>query len=277
MVIHKVKESDYAESEPATSVLNMARTLAPQLHAGGTSRRLRGARERRPGAAEAERTWIAGSSRRTAATRRADLSRSRGAGGVLDLDPSYCDGEIRRPRDSPAIRVHLRRADEREAGDAREACRGCGGPADTLLVELANALEGAVTVCTGDSDLVAFSRQREGRSDSETDNRSYREDRAMHDSPFGSCSSRTPRERGLGSSARDASSRRSPEPQRRGSSETAGCCPAPGAARGLRAHPEDHGEPRSDQRRSTTCTGRRQRPAHVAFLGRFFESDARTT
>ncbi|KAK2847567.1 hypothetical protein Q5P01_010566 [Channa striata] len=28
MVIHKVKESDYVESEPATSVLNMARTLA---------------------------------------------------------------------------------------------------------------------------------------------------------------------------------------------------------------------------------------------------------
>ncbi|KAK2813451.1 hypothetical protein Q5P01_000820 [Channa striata] len=39
MVIHKVKESDYVESEPATPVLNMARTLGAQLHAGGTSRR----------------------------------------------------------------------------------------------------------------------------------------------------------------------------------------------------------------------------------------------
>ena len=56
----------------------------------------------------------------------------------------------------------------------------------TLLVELANVLKGSVTVCTGDSDLVAvlMACGREGIT-MRLDNKSYHEDRDMHMSTFG--------------------------------------------------------------------------------------------
>lgn len=68
-----------------------------------------------------------------------------------------------------------------------EACVRCASTeADTLLVELANILKGSVTVCTGDSDVVAVLAAcgREGIT-LRLDNKSYREDRDMHASPFG--------------------------------------------------------------------------------------------
>ncbi|KAK2812292.1 hypothetical protein Q5P01_000047 [Channa striata] len=261
----------------------MARTLAAQLHAGGTSRSLRGARERRPGAQKPSVRGIR-SARATAphvefckrhlgeieyAAMKllADVGMkeklflvtgaewghgesspgsSAGLDGDLvsfhfryldcreleedrsllvapdplaavagpeefsDLDPSYCDGEIRRPRGLSGLFVStFARAGGERLATLREACRGCGGSeADTLLVELANALEGAVTVCTGDSDLVAVltASGREGLT-LRLDNRSYREDRAMHDSPFGELLGRTRERFGSGLPPGDASSR----------------------------------------------------------------------
>ncbi|KAK2819413.1 hypothetical protein Q5P01_024974 [Channa striata] len=146
----------------------------------GESRRSSAGLDGRPGFFTSG-TWIAGSSRRTAATRRADLSRSRGPEEFSDLDPSYAT--------------------------------------------------------------------REGRSDSETDNRSYREDRAMHDRSSGAARAE-PRESawlGLPPETRARDGR--PSPSDAGQLETAGCCPAPGAARDFERILEDHGEPRSDQRR----------------------------
>ncbi|KAK2811291.1 hypothetical protein Q5P01_000251 [Channa striata] len=102
MVIHKVKESDYVESEPATSV-NMARTLARNYMPEGprAARGARGktARRRRSRAyldcreLEEDRRY---SPRRPLAAVAGRRSSRPG--------PEHRDGEIRRPRDSPAIR-----------------------------------------------------------------------------------------------------------------------------------------------------------------------------
>lgn len=69
----------------------------------------------------------------------------------------------------------------------RAACIQCRGTeADTLLVELANVLQGHVTVCTGDSDVVAVLTAcgREGVT-MRIENRTYYQGRDMHTSPFG--------------------------------------------------------------------------------------------
>ncbi|KAK2814645.1 hypothetical protein Q5P01_001025 [Channa striata] len=81
----------------------------------------------------------------------------------------------------------------------------------------------------------------------------------MHDSPSGAARAEPRESAGSGLPPETRARDGRPEPCATWQLGDGGCCPAPGAARGLRAHPEDHGEPRSDQRRSTTCTGRRQR------------------
>ncbi|KAK2814646.1 hypothetical protein Q5P01_001026 [Channa striata] len=83
-------------------------------------------------------TWIAGSSRRTAATA-APTSRSRGPEEFSDLTRATATVRSAGPGTLRLFVVHLRRADEREAGDARRGAERVRGPADTLLVELANA------------------------------------------------------------------------------------------------------------------------------------------
>ncbi|KAK2813506.1 hypothetical protein Q5P01_000790 [Channa striata] len=323
-----------------------------QLHAGGTSRSLRGARERRPGRAEAERErdqvsprvefckrhlgeieyaamklladvgmkeklflvtgaeWGHGESSpgssagldgdlvsfhfRYLDCRELEEDRSllvapdplaavAGPEEFSDLDPSYCDGEIRRPRGLSGLFVStFAEPTSERLATLREVCRGCGGSeADTLLVELANALEGAVTVCTGDSDLVAVltASGREGLT-LRLDNRSYREDRAMHDSPFGELLSEPnpERARGSGLPPGDASSR---------DGRFRALCDVQLGDEGLlpRAQElhedferilEDHGGASfRSEAVDYLYRGGVRGSVYVAFLGRFFESDAR--
>ena len=69
----------------------------------------------------------------------------------------------------------------------RDACLQCKNvEADMLLVQLANLLEGSVTVCSGDSDVVAVltASGREGIT-LRLENKSYQEDQDMHTSTFG--------------------------------------------------------------------------------------------
>ncbi|KAK2813245.1 hypothetical protein Q5P01_000874 [Channa striata] len=198
-----------------------------------------------------------------------------------DLDPSYCDGEIRRPRGLSGLFVStFAEPTSERLATLREACRGCGGSeADTLLVELANALEGAVTVCTGDSDLLAVltASGREGLT-LRLDNRSYREDRAMHDFAFGSCSGEPERARGSGLPPGDASSR---------DGRFRALCDVQLGDEGLlpRAQElhedferilEDHGGASfRSEAVDYLYRGGVRGSVYVAFLGRFFESDAR--
>ncbi|KAK2813528.1 hypothetical protein Q5P01_000770 [Channa striata] len=303
MVIHKVKESDYVESEPATSVLNMARTLARNYMPEGPRASLRGALVKDgPGAQKPSVRGIR-SARATAphvefckrhlgeieyATMKlhADVGMkeklflvtgaewghgesspgsSAGLDGDLvsfhfryldcreleedrslliapdplaavagpeefsDLDPSYCDGEIRRPRGLSGLFVStFAEPTSERLATLREACRGRGSHG-----------------------------QREGRSDSETGQQEL--SRGSGDArlaPSGAARSRTRESAWLGSSARDASSTVASEPCATCSSETKGCCPAlRSCTRTSSASWRTTGEPRSDQRRSTTCTG----------------------
>ena len=74
-----------------------------------------------------------------------------------------------------------------EVSTLRDACLQCKNiEADMLLVELANLLEGSVTVCSGDSDTVAVltASGREGIT-LRLENKSYDEDQDMHTSTFG--------------------------------------------------------------------------------------------
>nr|BBA49167.1 hypothetical protein ORF54-like [Oryzias latipes] len=105
---------------------------------------------------------------------------------VVDL--SYCDGKTYRPEGTPGVFLTAFGSpeDERLQG-LLKACVECRETeADTLMVELANALTGSVTVCTGDTDLIAVlaASGRPGLT-LRLDNKSYTEDRAMHESPFG--------------------------------------------------------------------------------------------
>lgn len=356
MVIHKVKESDYVESEPATSVLNMARTLARNYMPEGPRARsvvlvkdgpgaqkpsVRGIRSARATAPHVEfckrhlgeieyaamklladvgmkeklflvtgAEWGHGESSpgssagldgdlvsfhfRYLDCRELEEDRSllvapdplaavAGPEEFSDLDPSYCDGEIRRPRGLSGLFVStFAEPTSERLATLREACRGCGGSeADTLLVELANALEGAVTVCTGDSDLVAVltASGREGLT-LRLDNRSYREDRAMHDSPFGELLSEPnpERARGSGLPPGDASSR---------DGRFRALCDVQLGDEGLlpRAQElhedferilEDHGGASfRSEAVDYLYRGGVRGSVYVAFLGRFFESDAR--
>ncbi|KAK2832695.1 hypothetical protein Q5P01_016584 [Channa striata] len=278
MVIHKVKESDYVESEPATSVLNMARTLVLNYMPEGPRARSVVLVKDGPGAQKPSVRGIRYLDCRELEEDRSllvapdPLAAVAGPEEFSDLDPSYCDGEIRRPRGLSGLFVStFAELTSERLATLREACRGCGGSeADTLLVELGNALEGAVTVCTGDSDLVAVltASGREGLT-LRLDNRSYREDRAMHDSPFGELLSEPNRAR-LGSSTRrrELSTRSLPSPVRRAARRRRAAAPRSGAARRLRAHP---GGPRGSlvQIRGSRLPvpGRRQRLRLRGLLG----------
>ncbi|KAI4792889.1 hypothetical protein KUCAC02_033084 [Chaenocephalus aceratus] len=118
---------------------------------------------------------------------------------MCDVDGSYVDGCVERPECTDGVFVAtFADPESREVSILREACLGCTSTeADTLLVELANVLGGSVTVCSGDSDLVAVLTAcgREGIT-LRMENRSYHEDREMHTSPFGELLCATPQERG---------------------------------------------------------------------------------
>lgn len=108
---------------------------------------------------------------------------------AVDDDPSGCtEGSIDRPQGLAGVFVATFADPETTQATAlREACTRCTSTeADTLLVELANILKGSVTVCTGDSDIVAVLAAcgREGVT-LRMDNKSYHEHRDMHASPFG--------------------------------------------------------------------------------------------
>ncbi|KAK2811399.1 hypothetical protein Q5P01_000229 [Channa striata] len=167
----------------------MARTLAAQLHAegprarsvvlvkGGPARRSRRERIRYLDCRELEEDrslLIAPDPRAAVAGRRSSRTWTRATAAVRSAGPGTL-GLFVSTFAEPAARGWRRYAGVQRCG---------GSEADTLLVELANALEGAVTVCRGDSDLVAVltASGREGLT-LRLDNRSYREDRAMHDSP----------------------------------------------------------------------------------------------
>ncbi|KAK2847502.1 hypothetical protein Q5P01_010501 [Channa striata] len=178
MVIHKVKESDYVENgpgaqKPSVREIRSARVTAPHIefckrHLGEIEY---AARSFSANVDMKEKLFLVtvpglqGARGGPLATRRAGPSRG-SRGEFSDLDPSYCDGEIHRPRGLSGLFVStFAEPTSERLATLREACRGRGGSkADTLLVELANALEGAVTVCTGDSDLVAVltASRREG-------------------------------------------------------------------------------------------------------------------
>lgn len=107
---------------------------------------------------------------------------------LSDIDPSHVDGSIDRPQGLEGVFVATF-ADPKtvQVSTLQEACMRCRSTeADTLLVELANVLEGSVTVCTGDSDVlgVLTACGREGVT-MRMDNKSYYQDRDMHMSRFG--------------------------------------------------------------------------------------------
>lgn len=107
---------------------------------------------------------------------------------LSDVDPSYADGTIDRPEGLEGVFVATFADPETiQVSILRNACLRCTSTeADTLIVELANVLNGSVTVCTGDSDLVAVLTAcgREGIT-MRIDNRSYHKVRDMHMSSFG--------------------------------------------------------------------------------------------
>ncbi|KAE8277106.1 hypothetical protein D5F01_LYC23977 [Larimichthys crocea] len=108
---------------------------------------------------------------------------------LFDDDPSNCTkGSIDRPQGLEGVfMATFADPETTQATALREACARCTSTeADTLLVELANILKGSVTVCTGDSDIVAVLAAcgREGIT-LRMDNKSYHEHRDMHASPFG--------------------------------------------------------------------------------------------
>lgn len=107
---------------------------------------------------------------------------------LSDVDPSYADGKISRPEGFDGVfLVTFAEPENTKLAILRDACLLCASTeADTLMVELGNILDGAVTISSGDSDLIAVftSCAREGVT-LRVDNLSYRNDQKMHTSPFG--------------------------------------------------------------------------------------------
>lgn len=107
---------------------------------------------------------------------------------LSDVDPSYAEGSIYRPEGLEGVFVVTFADPETvQAAVLRDACLRCHSTeTDTLLVELGNLLKGSLTVCTGDSDIVAVMTACgcEGIT-LRLDNKSYHEDRDMHMSRFG--------------------------------------------------------------------------------------------
>ncbi|KAK2814313.1 hypothetical protein Q5P01_000624 [Channa striata] len=147
-------------------------------------------------------------------------SRSRGAEGVLDLTRNTAMVRSAGPG-TLRLFVHFAEPTSERLATLRRGAEGAGS-ADTLLVELANALEGAVTVCTEIGlTRVLTASGREGLTLRLTTGAIARIGRCT--TAFGSCSSRTPRAH-RSSAPETRASRRSPEPQRRAARD-AGCCP----------------------------------------------------
>lgn len=115
---------------------------------------------------------------------------------LCNVYPSY--GEIERPDGLEGVFVaSFADPASSQVSLLRDACLLCRSTeADTLLVELANVLTGSVTVCSGDSDVVAVLTAcgREGIT-MRMDNKSYREGRDMHTSSFGELLCASPQER----------------------------------------------------------------------------------
>lgn len=105
-----------------------------------------------------------------------------------NIDPGYADRSINRPEGLSGVFIATFADPETtQVSVLRNACLLCTSTeADTLLVELANALTGYVTVCTGDSDVLAVLTAcgREGIT-LRMDNKSYHENLSMHKSSFG--------------------------------------------------------------------------------------------
>lgn len=101
---------------------------------------------------------------------------------------SYVAGSTGRPEKVHGVFVMtFAEPDTEQTSLLHEACERCTETeADMLMVELANALRGNVTVCTGDSDIIAVltASGREGVT-LRMDNKTYSKDREMHTTPFG--------------------------------------------------------------------------------------------
>lgn len=106
---------------------------------------------------------------------------------LSDVDPEYTDGCIARPECVDGVFISTFAEPNESLAILQNACMRCRSTeADMLLVELANILKGDVTVCTGDSDVVAVLTAcgREGLL-LRLDNKCYQVDRDMHMSFFG--------------------------------------------------------------------------------------------
>ena len=102
--------------------------------------------------------------------------------------PSYFAGSTTRPEGVDGVFVvTFADPDTQQVSLLHDACKRCNETeADVLLIELANTLQGSVTVCTGDSDIVAVMTAC-GREDItlRMDNKTYHKDREMQTTPFG--------------------------------------------------------------------------------------------
>lgn len=108
--------------------------------------------------------------------------------GLSDVDPNYADGKISRPEGVNGVfLVTFAEPGNRTLATLRDACLSCTSTeADTLMVELANILEGSVTISSGDSDVIAvFAACARPGVTLRMDNLSYTNGRKMHTSPFG--------------------------------------------------------------------------------------------
>ncbi|KAK2847547.1 hypothetical protein Q5P01_010546 [Channa striata] len=204
MVIHKVKESDYVESEPATSVLNMARTLACSYMPEGpharsvvlvkdgpgtqkpSVREIRTARvtaphiefcKRHPGEIRGEETpRRRGYEREAFPGHRGEVgSRRELARFLLDLDPSYYSVKFAGPGDSQGY-SYPPSPSRRVRGWRRYARRveGAGAPKLTRCWWSWTRLGRSRDNVQGRLGPSRFSHgQREGRSDSDTGQKGF--------------------------------------------------------------------------------------------------------
>ncbi|KAJ7983715.1 hypothetical protein DPEC_G00373700 [Dallia pectoralis] len=194
MVIHKVKANDYVEGDSQASIVNMANAGAC-LHRGGLGQPMCSVGEGRRPSSEARRPGDQTKAPQCTSHRLLNTWTTGRAGSTAyspwsspDLDPGYVDDSTGRPEGLEGVFVTTF-ADPKSADVAilRDLCLRCTSiEADTLLVELANSLMGNVTVCSGDSDVVAVLTAcgREGVT-MRMDNKSYYVERDMHTSLFG--------------------------------------------------------------------------------------------
>ncbi|KAK7915589.1 hypothetical protein WMY93_011350 [Mugilogobius chulae] len=105
-----------------------------------------------------------------------------------DLNPGCASGKVTRPSGLMSVFLATFASPDHPCTlTLSRACTNCYSvEADELLVELANILEGKVTICTADSDLIAVltASGRQGIT-LRMENRSYLGFRDMHNSSFG--------------------------------------------------------------------------------------------